>query len=514
MRRLTFGCTFIVGLLAGASSLLAQALQQSGTLTPGHAVSVVTNGVLKDAGSATNSSLTSIGTTGSGPTICANSGPPSGAFNRICLSATATAGGISMTNVGGATGGFTFTLNGTAQGLATVTLPVTTDDFACFADTSGTLKDCGGGQTLLSGTVLAKTANYTAASGDCGKTITLGGSAQFTLTISAASGYASYCGFLITNLASETRSKTIAANGVTSFFLYPGQTVLITNESGTWNPGPVAGRWRLTSAVTFYIRPDGADVNDGLANSTTGAFQTANAAWSSAVRNLDLNARTDFIIKHTCASPPCTISTNGQLLAVNTSPGTFGGIASYQGDCSTPANVILSPGSAGKFADIQFTLAAGILNICGFTLQGGANVENGIYVSGGSKVNIIGGGMVFGAVNDNDMHANSTGSIFINNSYSVTGSKNAHIFVQRNSFIEYGSSYTVTLVSTPAWAVAYVRAFFSGLFAPSNQVTFVGSATGATFNVQYNAVIDNNGVGCAGFPGNSSGTAANGGLCY
>lgn len=104
----------------------------------------VATGVIKDAGTASGpNGLTSIGTIGSGPTICANSGPITGAYNRVCLTATATAGGITMNNIGGGTGGFTFALNGVVQGLATVTLPVTTNDVACFADTSGTLKDCG-----------------------------------------------------------------------------------------------------------------------------------------------------------------------------------------------------------------------------------------------------------------------------------------------------------------------------------------------------------------------------------
>lgn len=119
-------------------------VKQSGNVTPGHAVKWTSTGVVSDAGTASSGSLSSLGVTASGPGICQNSGPTTGAFNRICLNATSTAGGISLENIGGASGGFTFTLNGVAQGLATVTLPVSVNDFACFADTSGTLKDCGG----------------------------------------------------------------------------------------------------------------------------------------------------------------------------------------------------------------------------------------------------------------------------------------------------------------------------------------------------------------------------------
>lgn len=136
-------CLELLTLTGYLDACQAQAVQQSGTVTPGHAVKWITNGVVGDGGSATNGLLSSLGVTASGPGICQQSAL-TGAFNRICLTATSTSGGIAMTNVGGATGGFTFTLNGTTQGIATVTLPVTVGDIACFSTTSGTLNDCGG----------------------------------------------------------------------------------------------------------------------------------------------------------------------------------------------------------------------------------------------------------------------------------------------------------------------------------------------------------------------------------
>ncbi len=135
-------CAVLLGLLICASPIEAQSVSQSGSVTPGHAACWTTTGVIKDCGSATTGVITSLGVTASGPALCQQSAA-TGAFNRICLSATATAGGIAMTNIGGATGGFTFTLNGVTQGMGTVTLPVTSGDLACFSDSSGTLRDCG-----------------------------------------------------------------------------------------------------------------------------------------------------------------------------------------------------------------------------------------------------------------------------------------------------------------------------------------------------------------------------------
>lgn len=146
MKRLAFALVTALALaISGASPPKAQ-VKQTGSVTPGHAACWSTTGVIKDCGSATSGAITSLGVTASGPAICQQSAA-TGAFNRICLTATATAGGVTFDNIGGATGGFTFTLNGVAQGMGTVTLPVTAGNFACFANSSGTLQDCGGSLT-------------------------------------------------------------------------------------------------------------------------------------------------------------------------------------------------------------------------------------------------------------------------------------------------------------------------------------------------------------------------------
>lgn len=131
--------------LAAGNAPRAQ-VKQTGSVTPNHAACWSTTGVIKDCGSATSGTISSLGVTASGPALCQQSAS-SGAFNRICLTATATSGGIALDNIGGATGGFTLTLNGVTQGMGTVTLPVTPGDFACFADSAGTLQDCGGSLT-------------------------------------------------------------------------------------------------------------------------------------------------------------------------------------------------------------------------------------------------------------------------------------------------------------------------------------------------------------------------------
>lgn len=132
----------LVFLLFFAAPAYAQSVSQSGSITPGHIPVWATNGVLKDGGTAAAGNATSIGTTASGPSICARSAA-TGAYNRLCIGATSTAGVLSLDNIGGATGGLTISVNGVAQGLVTALLPTTSGDLACFSNSTGQLADCG-----------------------------------------------------------------------------------------------------------------------------------------------------------------------------------------------------------------------------------------------------------------------------------------------------------------------------------------------------------------------------------
>lgn len=120
------------------------AVKQSGNVSPGHPAMWTTNGVIQDGGTPANGALTGVGVTASGPGICQNSGPITGPYNQVCINATQTGGGsFSVFNNNGATGGFSFVLNGVTQSILVATPPLTPNDGACFLNNSGTIKDCG-----------------------------------------------------------------------------------------------------------------------------------------------------------------------------------------------------------------------------------------------------------------------------------------------------------------------------------------------------------------------------------
>jgi len=145
----------IVTALLASLPASAQQVRQSGNVTPGHVTKWITTGVIGDGGpDPAGANPTSLNATASGLGICQFSGLFSGPYNRLCFNVTGTGGGLALDNFGGATGGFTWTLNGVTQGLPIVVgQPVTINDFACFSDTTGDLKDCGNTNGVNSGTI-------------------------------------------------------------------------------------------------------------------------------------------------------------------------------------------------------------------------------------------------------------------------------------------------------------------------------------------------------------------------
>lgn len=185
--------TFLLCLTAAA---MAQSVQQSGSVTPGHAAVWLTNGVIQDAGTAASGKFTSLGTTGQGPTICANSAPISQPYVALCLAAnTNSAAILSLQNYGGASAQpLEFNINGTVYNFPYTVGGIvgpgssTVGDAACWNNSSGSLlKDCGYApltNALPSGEIfvgsIGGVATAVAMSGDC--TIVASGAITCTKT--------------------------------------------------------------------------------------------------------------------------------------------------------------------------------------------------------------------------------------------------------------------------------------------------------------------------------------------
>lgn len=113
-------------LLAFVASPAFGQVRQSGTVTPRHAACWTASDVIQDCGTAAIPFLSSIGTVGGGPTICASSAATTGAYNQLCLGAnTSSNAQISLQSFGGATPqGLDFSINGTTFSLPSPGAPL------------------------------------------------------------------------------------------------------------------------------------------------------------------------------------------------------------------------------------------------------------------------------------------------------------------------------------------------------------------------------------------------------
>ena len=134
----------------------AQSVQQSGSVTVNHGVGWVTNGVVGDAGTASDSPISSFGVTNNGgPGLCVSTGRSTASGRQqLCLSASlAGAAQITLQNYGTAVAqNLQFVINGTTVAiptggggtLPTLTLPVVTGQRICANNTTGDLAGCTG----------------------------------------------------------------------------------------------------------------------------------------------------------------------------------------------------------------------------------------------------------------------------------------------------------------------------------------------------------------------------------
>lgn len=424
----------------------------------------------------------------------------------------------------GGTGATSFTANLPILGNGTGSLVQGTrsGNTTSFATTSGTLPSgnctkfdasgnfvdsgvvCGGGTSPWTNTRLAKSANYTVASADCGSTLALGGSTYFTLTLSAASGYIATCAFYIVN-EDTGRGKKIAINGATAFILWPGQVLVVFNSNNVWDfnaPGP----WKTLSVPTFAVNHASGDNTTDCLGSGATACATICGAVQIVQNQVNKNGFQPVIqnVDETFTENNCFVTGRGTGNV---------GVADNQdfkivGNDATPANVVWQVSSgAGLIADnasfrvegFKFLGTGGnnalqaekygiitFLNTEFSTFTSGYHIvlfEYGsVYFDGGTYV--ISGNMI------NHVNCSTTGH-YIAATISTVSLPNALTFTDFFSASGSGCSYQVNMT-------------YSG----------TGSGAGSTGR-QWN-IVNNASLGKAGstVPGATAGATGNGGVVF
>ncbi len=279
---------------------------------------------------------------------------------------------------------------------------------------------------------------------------------------------------------------------------YPTDTLERTDYIlGTTAAGAVkrfsasALRERLTAARTYYVRTDGSNSNNGLANTSGGAFLTIQYA---------MDYVCDAVDSGSVYIPTIQVGagTYAESVEIKRLSGYHG--IHLVGDLTTPSNVVITGGVASYDAEfliggfkITNAAGAGLLLVGNNTAANTQNMEYGTCVSG-------------------DIYLQSGALWYPLTGWTKTGTSPTHISLHSSARVDgtNANGQTVTLTGTPAFATAFITAE-EGSIARLLGLTFSGSATGVRYTCTLNSVINTNGGGASYFPGNSAGSTATGG---
>lgn len=330
----------------------------------------------------------------------------------------------------------------------------------------------------------------------------LTGSTQFTVTVGPTAGFPS--GFAVTWVNASTRGITMAITGYSNFFLFPGQTLAIYNDtlSGAWRLFPATKQRWCSPAQTVYLNPSGSNSNDGLATGSANAFATLDFAWNFIKQNIDM-----------CGFG-ATISCDHGTYNISSAPILPGGYVGNHdvfitGDVTTPSNVVFSISNGANILITDFAIA--ILSGIEFTSTSGYHIVMNNMAQGDIS-NCLFGTVAAGGFSSMLLYGGAKLTITGANQFNL-GTNGAAWLYQR------GVSYAdVGVGGTCLGAMAFSKGFY-WLEGPAelqlDSVTYTGTGSGAgstgnTVNATYNAVAT--GVGAStGIPGAAGSTTSNGG---
>lgn len=271
----------------------------------------------------------------------------------------------------------------------------------------------------------------------------------------------------------------------------PDDPAQFFNGEGDW----AGGREKLTGNRTYYVRTDGNDSNDGLTNTSGGAFATIQHAINTVCDDLDLSEASVTI--------QVGAGTYNENVTLRRYLASYGGARiTLQGDTTTPSNVVIST-SSGNCITASYLMACSWA-IAGFKLV--ASSGSGIAVAWQSQVHIY--EMEYGACSSRHIDVTYGAIVYLREDYTISGSAAYHIMVNGQAMVLALSS-TVTLTGTPAFTYFTYVTRGGQLYIVNN--TYSGSATGARYYVNLNSAIDTGASGATYLPGDTLGVTATGG---
>lgn len=231
-------------------------------------------------------------------------------------------------------------------------------------------------------------------------------------------------------------------------------------------------REKLIANRTYYVRTDGSDSNNGLTNTSGGAWLTLQHAWDFISANLD---QAGFLVTIQVGAGTYTA---GVLMTGGKNGAT--GQVKWLGDVTTPSNVLISTTTQSCF---QSAGPGNNILITGFKVQTSAGNASafegiGIYSSGQGLLNFT--AIDFGACYVAHYVSDSSGYITVDGTYIISGGAQWHMQARTNGLISLHSP-TVTIIGSPAFSRAF--AVVENIGRLSCGATFSGAATGIRYEV-------------------------------
>lgn len=251
-------------------------------------------------------------------------------------------------------------------------------------------------------------------------------------------------------------------------------------------------RPKLAAARTYYVRTDGSDSNDGLTNTSGGAFLTIQAAVN-ATAALDING---YAVTIQVAAGTYTGAITLKNVVGYTAPGDL----IIQG---AGATTIISTTSANCFSVTSIPCVWDIKDLKKQTTTSGTCIE---VIDAYARLS----GVEFGASASNHMRAANGGKIEFTGNYTVSGNCTNHLFVTSGGIITCRSR-TVTVSASITVTYFAVASLTGILFCDGNTYSLGAfTVTGTRYSGASNAVIYTNGGGASYFPGTVGGATATG----
>ncbi|MCK1281359.1 hypothetical protein IVB46_39690 [Bradyrhizobium sp. 61] len=283
----------------------------------------------------------------------------------------------------------------------------------------------------------------------------------------------------------------------------PNDGILYGRKSLAWSAVPAAPivRDMLTAARTYYVRPDGNNANNGLADTAGGAFLTIQKAID-VIASLDLSIYQVTVIVRPAGG--------GNLSFGNQLKNYVGALAPIiVGDETTPSNVAVDGNGSSVFISDNVRP----WHIRGMRIRA---------TSAGSGLDATNGGIIyfqkidFQTFNQGYAHMRASGAAIIaaTGNYTISGDAGFHLLSVNNGYMANYLAGTVPLTGTLNFSQGFALTNQGGVLYTSGMTFNPAGATvtGPRYGATSNGVIATGGGGANYFPGSIAGSVSAGGI--